>query len=381
MIPRVLLVAFAVACASCAASGCAPTVVAPIVEVVPARAGTSNAELIAAARKALAGCDIEGAAATLSTAAGMGDADALGLLSEVRARQGRLSEAVESARRSTVLRPDDDTLFARLAILVLRSDPDVAGALIGERLSRHPDSPVVSVLHAEALSANGSHEQARSTLAALERSHPGFRAARAAAARIAMREGHFGDALELAGGLVSGTDDAALEATLVRVSALAQTGDLPGATEVARSAVAKWPDHAPASAQLGGLLVKAPGQVTAAVAVLEKAARCDRSNVASRTNLGEALRRLGRNDEAIAVLETAVALGPTAPDAHFNLGLACLYGRANAAHPVERAECAVRSFERYVALAGKGAVEDADVLLQLANRFLGMEKWRAENVK
>lgn len=71
-----------------------------------------------------------------------------------------------------------------------------------------------------------------------------------------------------------------------------------------------------------GLILASEGDVEGGAARFEQALRCDPERVDIRIELGEALLRLGRPEEAIRVLEPAVSLAPGDPDVHHLLGRA-----------------------------------------------------------
>ena len=98
--------------------------------------------------------------------------------------------------------------------------------------------------------------------------------------------------------------------------------------------VAKSPRKARGYLNLGGTL-GALGRMEEAVAVLATAVRLEPANPDLYVNLGAALASVGRLEEAIAALSRAVALKPESGDARNNLGLALtLAGRHEEAIPV-----------------------------------------------
>jgi len=98
--------------------------------------------------------------------------------------------------------------------------------------------------------------------------------------------------------------------------------------------VAKSPNKARPQINLGASLGKL-GRMEEAVAVLTTAVRLDPANPDPYVNLGAALASLGRLEEAIAVLSRAVALKPDNVEARNNLGLALtLTGRYEEAIPI-----------------------------------------------
>ena len=101
-----------------------------------------------------------------------------------------------------------------------------------------------------------------------------------------------------------------------------------------QDAVAKSPNKARPHLNLGATLGEL-GRMEEAVAVLSTAVRLDPNNPDPYVNLGAALASVGRLGEAIAALSRAVALKPDNVDARNNLGLALtLAGRHEEAIPV-----------------------------------------------
>jgi protein O-GlcNAc transferase len=119
-----------------------------------------------------------------------------------------------------------------------------------------------------------------------------------------------------------------------------RAGRLSEAEEIYRQVVAQLPDFAPAVHCLG-LIALQRGHGLAAVELIHRAITLTPGNPIFHSNLGEAYRRLGRVEDAIASQSKAIALKPDLAQAHNNLG--------NALKDRGDLDAAVRSFSKAVA--------------------------------
>jgi tetratricopeptide (TPR) repeat protein len=99
-----------------------------------------------------------------------------------------------------------------------------------------------------------------------------------------------------------------------------KAGDVRGAMELYRKAVALNPDNADAHAFLGGLLTD-QGQLQEAQRHLERALQLDSNHSVAHYNLGNALAKERRHEQAIESYERAIKLDPKNSKARNNLGV------------------------------------------------------------
>lgn len=113
-----------------------------------------------------------------------------------------------------------------------------------------------------------------------------------------------------------------------------RAGNASRAKQLYRRVVEKQPAHAEAWYCLGVLALTEASWAEAAKH-FAASIRHNGANPAAHSNLGEALRRLGRGTEAVIALRAAVALRPELPELRFNLGLALEAARDPGAAVVE----------------------------------------------
>jgi predicted O-linked N-acetylglucosamine transferase (SPINDLY family) len=132
-----------------------------------------------------------------------------------------------------------------------------------------------------------------------------------------------------------------IDALVEKGMALHRAGDLERAEQCYRDVLRRNPAHATAW-YLRSVIAMGEKQFARAAELLEQAARHAPSSAVILCNLGEAYRRLERNEDAAMVLRRAVEAQPDLAEAHFNLGI------------VERAAGRVRDaidcFERALSL-------------------------------
>lgn len=114
-------------------------------------------------------------------------------------------------------------------------------------------------------------------------------------------------------------------------------GDLAGAEASLRRETEAYPESANAQNTLGSVLA-AQGRDAEALAAFQAALAADASHAEANANAGNALHAVGRNEEALALLQRAVAAQPGFAQAHQNLGLVL--------HALGRYEEAAASFGR-----------------------------------
>jgi predicted O-linked N-acetylglucosamine transferase (SPINDLY family) len=118
-----------------------------------------------------------------------------------------------------------------------------------------------------------------------------------------------------------------------------RAGRLSEAEEIYRQVVAQLPNFAPAVHYLGVIELQR-GHGLAAVELIQRAIMLAPGNPIFHSNLGEAYRRLGRVEEAIASQSKAIALKPDLAQAHNNLG--------NALKDRGDVDAAIKSFAKAV---------------------------------
>jgi tetratricopeptide (TPR) repeat protein len=118
-----------------------------------------------------------------------------------------------------------------------------------------------------------------------------------------------------------------------------QDGRLPEAEVVYKQILKLHPNHSDAL-HLLGVIASQVGKYAIAVELIGKSLVQNAGNAAAHSNLGNALRELGRIDEAITHCEHAIALQPDLAEAHNNLGNALIeQGRLDEA--IDRYEHAI----------------------------------------
>jgi tetratricopeptide (TPR) repeat protein len=100
---------------------------------------------------------------------------------------------------------------------------------------------------------------------------------------------------------------------------VARNEEYRSAVSIWQTVTERWPINSRAYYNLGFALAKM-GRMQEAIAQLEEALRLKPDYVEARVNLGNALRSLGRLSEAIAEYQTALRVDPNDADARLNLG-------------------------------------------------------------
>ena len=238
---------------------------------------------------------------------------------------------------------DNEALTMRAGIALARGDTGAAIADLRTVLRDQPDAPGIMRALAQAYAVNGDAALAEETLRAAMRANPGDMPTRLALAQLLMGNGRGDEAQSVADQLVADQpgDVASLEAAFrVQVS----RRDLAGARQSAVAVQTLRPDL-PNGYYLGGLVDEAGGKPDAARQLFERASRAAPQAIepiaaAARVDLsqrqpnralaridaalvsapkdaalhdlkGEVLTQLKRPDEAVAVLNEAIALSPT----------------------------------------------------------------------
>lgn len=116
-----------------------------------------------------------------------------------------------------------------------------------------------------------------------------------------------------------------LNKRITQAHACLMDGDIDGALQLFREVLLQTPQYSPALHGMGVLNV-AQGALDEAERWLIQAVEADAENALAWNDLGEALRMLGRSDEAVAAYKRALQLEPKFPSALNNLAVA-LAGR------------------------------------------------------
>jgi len=132
-----------------------------------------------------------------------------------------------------------------------------------------------------------------------------------------------------------------LQAELKQGMALLRQGRLADAERVYAEILRQQPDHFDALHFLGVIAVQ-NGQVQRGVELISRAIELDANVAEAHGNLGDALRRLGRHEDALASYDRAIALRTDLAQVYCN--------RGNALTDLERPKDALASYDRAIAL-------------------------------
>ena len=132
-----------------------------------------------------------------------------------------------------------------------------------------------------------------------------------------------------------------IEAAFQRALALHRQGQIGSAESLYREILEQAPDHFGALHYLGVIEGQKRNYVAAA-ALIERALAIDPHSAPAHNNLGTFLRKLGRNEDALASFDRALAIKPDHAEA--------LHNRGNALRQLQRYEDALASYERALAV-------------------------------
>ncbi|HEY8086063.1 MAG TPA: tetratricopeptide repeat protein, partial [Methylophilaceae bacterium] len=153
----------------------------------------------------------------------------------------------------------------------------------------------------------------------------------------------------------------AVQAQLQQALAFHQSGKLTEAEQLYRAVLQQAPKHFDAL-HFYGVLHCQRGQFETALALIDKAVSLNPSFPDAHLNLGIALHELRRYDEAVASYDRAIKLKPLNPQAFFN--------RGNSLRASKRYDEAVASYEKAIQLKP----EFPDALLNLGNALRNLNK-------
>lgn len=214
-----------------------------------------------------------------------------------------------------------------------------------ERLAADfPDHPRVANLLGLALMQTGAPDPALAAFARATDADPGYASAHVNRANLLVALGRFAEAIPVSRAALAATPDPANTAKASFLLGVAQlkTGAPEAALAPLRAAIAADPSMVGAHVALGGLLGQL-GRQDQAVAVLEPAFRRWPENAEIGRNLATALSQLGRFAEAAAVLDPLAAKSPG--DVELCLALAQVWRNAG------RSDRALAAAEAAVAAA------------------------------
>ena len=341
------------------------------------------------------------------------------------ARMAKEMRRMAYSRLPTKPDADDDRKMAEAVALYRAGDLAAAEALVRHLLDRLPIHPVALHLGGVLAKRRGSLEEAQDLLVRASAADPQNASAHAALCEVRQGLGQF-DAADRASracvavqpdGVGHWVNRTALLRRIGRVADarsavipalrlcpdlatahghLAELVDTPGeAVRAHRIAVSLTPAVADALSNLGGALHKLL-RFDEAARLLERATRCDPGLAVAWTNRGNALEALGRIAEAESCHRTAIDLAPSLADAHGNLAyLLKRHGRhkealaafdaaleADPKHAQARYNRSLLLLETGVLRAG-WADHDwrfATPQFQDQRRRLSMRAWRGENI-
>lgn len=283
-------------------------------------------------------------------------ADALNGLALVEWQQGRLDDALRSARRATSCDPKVWRYHQAHGMIAGAMQRLEEAACAFERASMLcPESP-------EAWSGLANSLYA---LQRIDDALAAYRRAQSLAPLTPQTANNFGVALTagrrydealavLRQGLARAPDSGELWYNLG--NALSAQDASPLAVAAYGEALERQPDNIKALLNLGNVR-RARRELTAAIDCYEKVLALDPAHHDAYNNLGTALWAAGRIDEALEALQRAIALRPDSPAAHNNLG--------NVLKDSGRMDAAIAAFRRAVELAPGDSQPHSNLLYSL----------------
>lgn len=243
-------------------------------------------------------------------------------LAVVDLQLGRAGSALEAAQTAAELDPDDPDVYLVLAQTEAASgDRNLGANTLEAGLARHPDHlPLLSGL-AQVSVELGDHARAAGLLRQLMRLDPANGEIQLDLIRLLITSGDYpAAAREIVGATNDGGDPAVLYALLGKTQLLS------GAVEDATASFQRALGERPTAEALGGLgaihfLRGEPGR---AITRLREALELDPSDPDLWFNLGNALSRTERFEEAEDAYRRSLALDPRAASTHVNLGVMLL---------------------------------------------------------
>ena len=225
------------------------------------------------------------------------------LVSRAYAKSDRVKDAYDALREATRLEPAVAEHYIDMAMLCLEHENyDLGLEIVDIGLKHRPDSSMLSLQRGVVLAMKGSVEQAERDFSKASLAAPDDPAPYVALAMVWMQRGQTPkavDVLRTRAKAMAGQPIIlyALGIALLRSGADPDSAEGSEAMEAFRTAVRLRPAFAPAQAELGKLLLKR-GDVTDAVAHLERAVALEPDNPAPAYVLAQAYRRNGQTERA-----------------------------------------------------------------------------------
>nr|WP_301311821.1 tetratricopeptide repeat protein [Azospirillum lipoferum] len=326
-----------------------------------------------------------------------------------------------------IAKPDSDAdrQMAEAVTLYRAGEAAAAEALVRQLLGRLPGHPVALHLGGVLAKRRGSLDEARDLLVRATAADPQNASAHAALCEVQQGLGQF-DAAERSSRACVALQPETVGHWVNRTALLRRIGQVEAARSTVTHALRLRPDLAPAHSHFAELATSAGDAVKArriavsltpaaadvlsnlggalhkllrfdeAARLLERATRCDPGHAVAWTNRGNALEALGRVAEAEACHRTAIDLAPSLADAHGNLAyLLKRHGRQEEA--LAAFDAALESdpkhaqarYNRSLLLLEAGELRAgwadhewrfATPQFQDQRRRLAMRAWRGENI-
>jgi tetratricopeptide (TPR) repeat protein len=229
------------------------------------------------------------------------------LMAQAYLGAGRIQEAYDSLRRATRLEPKVEENYLDLAAICIEHENfDLGLEIVDIGLQQVPGSARLHLQRGVLLAMKSLLDQAEAAFESAARLSPRGSVAQVALAMAWMQNGQIPRAVKLLRGRARVARNDPMVHYILGL-ALVRSGAEPGDTtwvearSAFESAVRLKPDHAPARAELGKLLVKA-GELPLAIRHLETALAADADNVAAAYALAQAYKRGGQVDKAAEML-------------------------------------------------------------------------------
>jgi arylsulfatase A-like enzyme/Flp pilus assembly protein TadD len=269
-----------------------------------------------------------------------GNVTAHNLLGMVLSRAGDTEGAVTHWRKALELSPGYLETYRNLgALLREKGDLDASAALLGEALAQNPEYTKAHLELGLTLREMGKRKEARAEFTRALELDPDFAQTYVFLGALSRESGDTDSALYYYRGALA-RDTTSIEARRSAAKLLQRKGEV---SESLRHFgwVARRENDAPSYVDLGKALERA-GKGEEAAGAYRQAVRLDSLAVEAYNNLGIALFKLGRYEEAEESLKKAAGLSPDYAEPHFNLGN--LYRRTG------RTEEAIQSYSRFLDL-------------------------------
>jgi tetratricopeptide (TPR) repeat protein len=240
-------------------------------------------------------------------AQGFKPAELYNLVSRAYARVDRIKDAYDALREATRLEPGVAEHYIDMAMLCLEHENyDLGLEIVDVGLKHRPDSSMLYLQRGVVLAMKGAVEQAEQEFSRASQAAPDDPAPYVALAMVWMQRGRTPRAVELLRSRARALSSQpvihyALGIALLRSGAAPDDEIGTEALEAFRAAVRLQPSFAQAQSELGKLLLKR-GDVTGAIAHLERATALEPENTSPAYVLSQAYRRSGQTARAQELL-------------------------------------------------------------------------------